>query len=100
MYARDASPAPVRTCPRPELLLGNGQLNLSTKLGPLDPLCQLHDGRGYDELLPCTDLLSDGRLQFHVLDLPTLIEIKSTTGRAKDRLVVPVLLSLLARRSS
>lgn len=96
--ARD--PGDRRIQPVAEHLLGKGQLNLSTALGPLDPLCQLHDGRGYDELLPCTDVLSDGWLQIRVLDLPTLIDIKSKTGRAKDRLVVPILLALLAKRGA
>ena len=34
-------------------------------------------------------------MQIRVIDLPTVVEIKSTTGRAKDRLLVPVLLALL-----
>src|SRR6187551_1128450 len=37
--------------PTAELLAGKGQLNLSTSLGPIDPLCEL-DGLGFDELLP------------------------------------------------
>jgi len=32
--------------------------------------------------------------EFRVLDLPTLIEIKTKTGRAKDRLMLPVLVAL------
>jgi hypothetical protein len=96
-FARE--PDRRRLRPTAEHLLGTGQLNLSTCLGPLDPLCQLHDGRGYDELLAHTEVLTDGNLEIRVLDLPTLIEVKSTTGRAKDRLVVPILLALLARRA-
>lgn len=75
--------------------LGRGQLNLSTRLGPLDVLCELHDGRGYDALLPHTELIEDGDLRVRILDLPTLIEVKASTGRAKDRLTVPILLALL-----
>lgn len=88
-----------RLRPTAEHLLGTGQLNLSTSLGPLDPLCRLHDGRGYEELLAHSEVLTDGKLEIRVLDLPTLIEVKSATGRAKDRLVVPILLALLAKRS-
>jgi hypothetical protein len=33
-----------------------------------------------------------------VIDLPTLIQIKSTTGRARDRIVVPILLAMLRER--
>ena len=34
------------------------------------------------------------------LDLETLIEIKSSTGRVKDRLVVPLLLAILKGEST
>src|SRR6185295_15541437 len=37
--------------PTAEMLAGKGQINLSTSLGPIDPLCQLDEGQGYDELL-------------------------------------------------
>lgn len=37
-------------------------------------------------------------LHLRVIDLPTLIEIKSSTGRARDRLIVPILLALLRER--
>lgn len=52
--------------PTPELLAGKGQMNLSTALGPLDPLCVLHDGRGYDELLPHTNLVTDGAAEIRL----------------------------------
>jgi hypothetical protein len=38
-------------------------------------------------------------LQLRVIDLRTLIEIKSSTGRARDRLVLPILLALLRERT-
>ena len=75
-------------------LAGEGQLNLSTALGPLDPLCRLHDGRGFDELVTHTVVFEDGVMQLRVLDLDTLIEVKAATGREKDKLVVPVLMAL------
>jgi hypothetical protein len=80
--------------PSAELLAGSGQLNLSTNLGPLDPLCVLHDGRGYEELLPHTTVLTDGSSMIRVLDLETLIDVKAATGRARDKLVLPILLAL------
>ncbi len=91
---------PVKPGLRPtaELLLGRGQNLLSTSLGPLDVLCVLHDRRGYEELLPETDLLTDGEMRIRVLNLDALIEVKAEAGRAKDRLVLPVLLALRARR--
>jgi hypothetical protein len=58
---------------------------MTTSLGRLDALGSIHDGRGYEEL--------------RVIDLETLIEIKASTGRAKDRLVVPILLELARIRA-
>lgn len=77
---------------------GTGQVRLSTDRGPLDLLCRLHDGRGFDELLPHTEKVSDGSVSLRILDLPTLIEIKSNTGRVRDQLMVPVLLALARER--
>ena len=84
--------------PTAELLLGRGQNLLSTKLGPLDLLCVLHDQRGYEELLPRTELMTDERATIRVLDLDSLIELKAEMNRAKDRLVLPILLALRARK--
>ncbi|MDI3290050.1 hypothetical protein [Polyangium sp. 15x6] len=88
-----------RLRPTAELLSGRGQLNLSTMLGPIDPLCELGEGQGYEELLPHTVVMTDGDLTLRVLDLPTLIDVKSKTGRAKDRAVLPVLLATLEESS-
>jgi hypothetical protein len=75
-------------------LAGRGQHNLSTNLGPLDPLGVLHDGRDYEDLLGSSVLMEDGTLHIRVVDLDTLIGIKSATGRNKDKLLVPILLAL------
>jgi len=96
--ARVRDPAGRVLRPSREDLLGEGQLNLTTTSGPLDVLCRLHDGRDYAELAPSTVIMSDGTWHLRVLDLPTLIQIKSTTGRARDRLVVPILLALQRER--
>lgn len=80
-------------------LMGEGQLKLITELGPLDSFCRLHDGRGFDELISHTDILSDGETSICVLDLKTLIEIKESTKRPRDQLVVPLLVALLERKS-
>jgi hypothetical protein len=75
-------------------LLNKGHLNLSTSLGPLDPLCEL-DGLGFDELLGHSEsMVDEGRL-LRVLDLPTLITVKTKAGRPKDRLVLPILIATL-----
>ena len=79
-------------------LEARGQLQLLTDLGPLDLLGRLHDGRGYEELLDCTESVRDETIEFRVLDLATLIEVKSEAGRAKDRLLLPILVALLEER--
>lgn len=84
--------------PTAEFLLGRGQNLLSTKLGPLDLLCVLHDQRGYEELLPRTEVMTDERATIRVLDLDSLIELKAEMNRAKDRLALPILLALRARK--
>jgi hypothetical protein len=91
-------PGNRRWRPRRANLVARGQLNLITSLGPLDPMAVLHDGRDYEELVGHTELLTDGVREIRVLDLPTLIEVKSAAGRGKDRLVLPLLLALLDER--
>lgn len=86
-----------RIKPAFEHLAGRGHLNLSTNLGPLDPLCVI-DERSYDDLIAHTDVITDGDIELRVLDLSTLIAVKSRTGRAKDRMVLPVLLALAKHR--
>jgi predicted nucleotidyltransferase len=97
----DARFRPVRPdrdiAPDASHLAGGGQLNLICKHGPLDILIRLHDTRGYDELLPHTCEIVDADLRVRVIDLDTLIEIKRSTGRARDALVVPLLLAIRAR---
>lgn len=83
--------------PTSEHLAGDGHVNLTTRLGPLDHLC-LMDGRSYEDLLAHTDELTDGSLRLRVLDLPTLIETKRRTGRAKDQLSLPILIALMEER--
>lgn len=84
--------------PTAEMLSGKGQINLSTVLGPLDPLCQLDQEQGYDELLPHSPAVVDEGRLLRVLDLPTLIAVKTKAGRPKDRLVLPILIATLQER--
>lgn len=84
--------------PTPEHLAGTGQLNLITNLGPLDVLLRLHDARGYEDLVAHSLEVVDGALRVRVVDLDTLIEIKRSTGRARDALVLPLLLAIRDRR--
>ncbi|MCK6530062.1 hypothetical protein L6R50_21735 [Myxococcota bacterium] len=86
--------------PRAEDFLGRGQPCLRTSLGDLDVLCVLHDGRDYDDLVRRSDEFEVDDLRIRVLDLPTLIEVKAGTGRAKDRIMVPILLAVLRERET
>jgi predicted nucleotidyltransferase len=86
--------------PTAEHVAGRGQLNLITRLGPLDVLLRLHDARGYDELLGHSIAVDASGFVVRVIDLETLIEIKRSTGRARDALTVPLLLALQARGRS
>lgn len=95
-YVRE--PGSRRLKPSITDLIAGGQLNLTTTLGPLDPLGRLHDGRGFDELLPQSEMMENGALRIRVLDLPTLIEVKAAANRPKDRLVLPLLLARLRQR--
>jgi hypothetical protein len=78
---------------------GHGQILLTTSLGPIDFLCELHDGRGYEELVPHTVAFDVEQHELRVLDLPTLIEVKTAAGRPKDKIVVAELLALLDRKT-
>jgi len=81
-----------------EMLLGSGQINLATTLGPLDPLCELGPGQGYEQLLPHTVVVEDENMRIRVLDLPTLIDVKSRVGRPKDKLAIAHLVALLEEK--
>ncbi|MCE9576159.1 MAG: hypothetical protein K8W52_23625 [Deltaproteobacteria bacterium] len=95
---------PVRVdrdiAPSAEHLAGQGQLDLITQLGPLDILLRLHDARAYAELLPRSREIVDGDLAVRVIDLDALIEIKRSTGRARDAMVVPLLIAIRDRATS
>lgn len=81
--------------PSESALLGKGQVLMTTRLGPLDCLGALHDGRDFDALAAHTIELSDDSLTIRVLDLRTLITVKTEAGRPQDLLVVPLLTALL-----
>jgi hypothetical protein len=97
----DARFRPVRPdrdlAPTADQLAGTGQLNLITKHGPLDVLLRLHDARGYDELVGVSTEIVDDGIRLRVINLDTLIEIKRSTGRARDALVIPLLIAIRDR---
>lgn len=96
--ARVRDPARRDIRPDPAALRGPGQVKLTTRCGPLDVLARLHDGRDYADLLPHTVELTEGSLRLRVLDLSTLIAIKSGTGRVRDQLILPLLIALARER--
>jgi len=93
---RDVAGRDIR--PDRDMLSGPGQTKLTTLRGPLDVLGALHDGRAYADLLPHTVELTDGEERVRVLSLPALIDVKSSTDRIRDRLVLPVLIALERER--
>jgi predicted nucleotidyltransferase len=97
--ARLVDPAGRNLTPGRLALSGPGQLLIRTRLGRVDVLGALHDGRGYEELLRTAETVDFEGRSLRIIDLHSLIEIKSGTGRAKDRLVVPVLLALARQRA-
>jgi hypothetical protein len=72
-----------------------------TWLGPIDPLCELAEGKGYDDLLAhSVPMITEDERTLQVLDLPTLIELKTKAGRPKDRVVLPILIATLQERDN
>jgi hypothetical protein len=75
--------------------MGHGHLRLSTRLGPLDVLCELQT-EGYEELAPHSETLALGEgLEALVVSLARLIELKQAAGRPKDQLALPILRATL-----
>jgi hypothetical protein len=80
-------------------LTGHGHINLMTRFGPLDVLCEIGDGLGYDELTGDVEHVAVRSLDLKVLSLPKLIEVKTAAGRPKDRLTIPVLIATHQKRT-
>jgi hypothetical protein len=90
-----------RLRPTAQRLLGPGYQLLSTRLGDIDCLGQLHGGETYEDLLGQSDLMPLGEgLSLRILRLEKLIEIKRAAGRAKDRAALPLLEETLAVQRS
>jgi hypothetical protein len=66
-----------------------------TDLGKLDVLCELHDGEGYEQLLPDSVAIERGGRRLRVLGLPRVIAEKGRANRPKDRIALPVLIATL-----
>lgn len=87
-----------RLAPRKEWLAADGPNLLRTRLGDLE-LGTVSPSRGYDELLPHTELFPiTEEVKVPILDLPTLIQVKQEAGRDKDKLAVIMLKATLAEK--
>ncbi len=76
-------------------LMGRGHILLTTKLGPLDLLCEVQH-EGYEELVPHTKQLNLGQgLEAKVVTLDKLIDLKEAAGRPKDQMALPILRATL-----
>ena len=78
-------------------------MSASRLLGALaaaDVLGRIEGGRGYEELLPCSVEVAIDDALVRVLTLATLVEIKRTSSRPKDRAMVPILEAVLRRTTS
>jgi hypothetical protein len=88
---------PRRLRPAESHLMSAGHQLLSTTHGDLDCLGSVGGGQTYEDLLVRAPELDLGEGLFvHVLDLPTLIDLKEKAGRPKDLAALPVLHATLA----
>ncbi len=85
--------------PTESALSGRGHVLLDTDAGPVDLLCVLEQDKDYDWLLERSTVMPLDDAQVRVVDLPTLIELKTRANRPKDRLVLPILLATLEERT-
>ncbi|MDP2798426.1 MAG: hypothetical protein Q8O60_00850, partial [Deltaproteobacteria bacterium] len=70
---------------------GMGHALFTTRLGPLDVLAVIEEGRDYEDLLEHTVEIEFRSHTIRVLDLKTLVELKRTSRDLKDRQRLPVL---------
>ena len=86
-----------RLVPGPSHLESPGHQLLRTDAGRLDLLGEVA-GRGYDDLLPESEVLDIDEMTIRVVRLETLIELKEQAGRDRDRWALTTLRALLRER--
>jgi len=74
-----------------EDLSGMGHILSSTRLGPLDVLAFIEQGKTFDDLISHTVDIPFRSHTLHVLDLKTLVELKKKSRAPKDRQRLDVL---------
>ena len=77
--------------PRAEDLSGLGHALFTTRLGPLDVLAVIEEGKTYEDLLEHTVEIEFRGHTIRVLDLKMLIQLKRTSNNPKDKQRLPVL---------
>ena len=70
---------------------GKGHALFTTKLGPLDVLAMIEEGRSYEDLLEYTVEIEFKGHRIQVLGLKMLVELKKLSRDPKDKLRLPVL---------
>ena len=77
--------------PKKEDISGTGHALFTTRLGPLDVLAVIEEGRAYQDLLEHTVEIEFRGHTVRVLKLKTLVELKRTSRDPKDKQRLPVL---------
>ena len=77
--------------PKEEDLSGMGHALFTTRLGPLDVLAVIEDGKAYEDLLEHTVEIEFRGRTIRVLDLKMLVELKRASKDPKDKRRLPVL---------
>ena len=77
--------------PKEEDFSGMGHALFTTRLGPLDVLAVIEEGKAYEDLLEHTVEIEFRGHAIRVLDLKMLIELKRTSKDPKDKRRLPVL---------
>jgi hypothetical protein len=77
--------------PTVEHLSGKGHSLFTTRLGPLDVLAFIEDGRSYKDLIDHTVTIEFRQHTIRVLDLETLVKLKRSSKDPRDKQRLPVL---------
>lgn len=77
--------------PKEEDFLGMGHALFTTRLGPLDVLAVIEEGKTYEYLINHTVEIEFRGNTIRVLDLKMLVELKRTSKDPKDKQRLPVL---------
>ena len=77
--------------PKEDDISGMGHALFTTRLGPLDVLAAIEEGRGYDDLFEHTLEIEFRGHIIRVLDLKMLIQLKKKSADLRDQQRLPVL---------